>query len=108
MSITSKAFGKTPAGEPVQLFTLKNSGGMEVHIMNYGGIITKILTPNKNGKIEDVVLGFETLDEYIKDTPFLAQPSDATEIESPKVNLPWTALDIIYPLTITEMPFTAV
>ncbi len=70
MSITSKAFGKTPAGESVQLFTLKNSGGMEVHIMSYGGIITKILTPDINGKIEDVVLGFETLDEYIKDTPF--------------------------------------
>ena len=43
---------------------------MDVHIMSYGGIITKILTPDKNGKIEDVVLGFETLDEYIKDTPF--------------------------------------
>ena len=52
MSITSKAFGKTPAGESVQLFTLKNSGGMEVHIMSYGGIITKILTPDKNGKID--------------------------------------------------------
>jgi len=70
MSITSKAFGQTPAGESVQLFTLKNSAGMEVHIMNYGGIITKILTPDKNGKIEDVVLGFETLAEYIKDSPF--------------------------------------
>ena len=70
MSISSKAFGQTPAGEPVQLFTLKNSSGMEVHIMNYGGIITKILTPDKNGKIEDVVLGFETLAEYIKDTPY--------------------------------------
>ena len=63
-------FGQTPAGESVTLYTLKNAKGMEVRIMNYGGIIQKILTPDRNGKVEDVVLGFETLDEYIKDTPY--------------------------------------
>lgn len=68
--LSSKSFGQTPSGESVTLFTLRNTSGMEVQIMNYGGIITKILTPDKNGTIEDVVLGFETLDEYIKDTPF--------------------------------------
>ena len=69
-SISSKPFGKTPSGESVTLFTMKNTSGMEVQIMNYGGIITKILTPDKNGIVEDVVLGFETLDEYIKENPF--------------------------------------
>lgn len=68
--LSTKPFGQTPSGESVTLFTLRNTSGMEVQIMNYGGIITKILTPDKNGAIEDVVLGFETLDEYIKDTPF--------------------------------------
>ncbi len=63
-------FGQTPAGESVTLYTLKNAKGMEVRIMNYGGIIQKILTPDRTGKLEDVVLGFETLDEYIKDTPY--------------------------------------
>lgn len=70
MSNPGKSFGQTPAGESVTLYTLKNAQGMEVHIMNYGGIIQKILTPDRNGKIEDVVLGFETLAEYIKDTPY--------------------------------------
>jgi aldose 1-epimerase len=65
-----KPFGQTPAGESVTLYTLKNAKGMEVRIMNYGGIIQKILTPDRTGKLEDVVLGFETLDEYIKDTPY--------------------------------------
>ena len=65
-----KPFGQTPAGESVTLYTLKNAKGMEVHILNYGGIIQKILTPDRNGKVEDVVLGFETLQEYIKDTPY--------------------------------------
>ena len=69
-TISSKSFGKTPSGESVTLFTMKNASGMEVQIMNYGGIITKILTPDKNGTVEDVVLGFETLDEYIKENPF--------------------------------------
>lgn len=68
--LATKPFGKTPSGESVTLFTLKNASGMEVQIMNYGGIITKILTPDKNGVIEDVVLGFETLEEYVRDTPF--------------------------------------
>lgn len=68
--ISSKSFGKSATGEPITLYILKNSAGMEVHIMNYGGIITKILTPDKNGKIEDVVLGFDSVEEYIKDSPF--------------------------------------
>ncbi len=70
MSNPGKPFGQTPAGESVTLFTLKNAKGMEVRIMNYGGIIQKILTPDRNGKVEDVVLGYETLQEYIKDTPY--------------------------------------
>ncbi len=70
MSNPGKPFGQTPAGESVTLYTLKNAKGMEVHIMNYGGIIQKILTSDRNGKVEDVVLGFETLQEYIKDTPY--------------------------------------
>jgi aldose 1-epimerase len=70
MNNPGKPFGQTPAGESVTLYTLKNAKGMEVRIMNYGGIIQKILTSDRNGKIEDVVLGYETLQEYIKDTPY--------------------------------------
>ncbi|MCZ2473781.1 galactose mutarotase [Aquirufa ecclesiirivi] len=70
MSLTSKPFGKTQAGEPVTLYTLKNTSGMEVQIMNYGGIITKILCPDKNNQMEDVVLGYETLQEYEKGSPY--------------------------------------
>ncbi len=68
--ISSKPFGQSTTGEPITLYVLKNLAGMEAHIMNYGGIITKILTPDKNGNIEDVVLGFDTAEEYIKDSPF--------------------------------------
>ena len=70
MLISEKPFGQTASHEAVTLYTLKNSHGMEVQIMNYGAIITKIMVPDKNNQIEDVVLGFDTVEEYIKDSPY--------------------------------------
>jgi len=58
-------YGKTPEGQSVELFKLKNSYGIEVDIITYGGIITSLKVPNKEGKIEDIVLGFDTLEEYM-------------------------------------------
>jgi len=70
MFLSEKPFGQTPANEPVTLYTLKNTQGMEVHIMNYGAIITKIIVPDKNEVMEDVVLGFDNVADYIKDSPY--------------------------------------
>lgn len=67
---SEKPFGQTPNNEAVTLYTLKNSKGMEVQIMNYGAIITKIMVPDKNKVIEDVVLGFDSMADYIKDSPY--------------------------------------
>lgn len=67
---SEKPFGQTPNNEAVTLYTLKNSHGMEVQIMNYGAIITKIMVPDKNKVIEDVVLGFDSVADYIKDSPY--------------------------------------
>jgi aldose 1-epimerase len=60
-------FGNMPDGRPVDLYTLKNAQGMEVKITNYGGIIVSISTPDKNGKFEDVVLGYDSLSGYLHD-----------------------------------------
>jgi aldose 1-epimerase len=57
-------------GKPVYLFTLSNEKGITVKITNYGGIITSILVPDKNGKFGDIVLGYNTLEEYIKNSPY--------------------------------------
>src|SRR5467141_4081403 len=65
MNISSDHFGVTPEGEGVQLFSLTNDQGMEVRITNYGGIITAINVPDREGKLDDVVLGHETLEGYI-------------------------------------------
>lgn len=65
-TITKADFGKTTDGTPVQIFTLRNSKGMEATIMTYGGIVTSLKVPDKNGTFADVVLGFDNLDSYTK------------------------------------------
>ncbi len=67
--ITKDAFGKTQDGTVVDLYTLTNANGMKVKITTYGGIVTAIEVPDKNGKMDDVVLGFDNLDEYLKGHP---------------------------------------
>jgi aldose 1-epimerase len=63
-------FGTLPDGREVQRYILKNRNGIEVHVINYGGIITHLLAPDKNGKVEDIVLGYDSLGGYLKETPF--------------------------------------
>jgi aldose 1-epimerase len=65
-SITKEAWGTTDNKE-VSLFTLTNANGMVVKITNFGGIITKIMVPDKNGKIENIALGFDSLKQYTKE-----------------------------------------
>lgn len=68
--ISKQPFGKTQDGTPVDLYTLKNDNGVEVRITNYGGIVTHFIAPDKAGKMGDVVLGFDTVAQYEKDSPY--------------------------------------
>lgn len=65
MTITRNHFGLTPDGDEVFLFTLANDRGMEVKVINYGGIITALRVPDGRGQIGDVVLGHDTLEGYL-------------------------------------------
>jgi len=69
MSITKQPFGQAD-GKPVELYTLRNSKGAEARIMNYGGIVQYLSVPDRNGKFDDVVLGYDNVDGYIKVTPY--------------------------------------
>src|SRR5208337_3330244 len=69
-TISQAPFGKTPDGTPVEIYTLRNSKGMEARIMTYGGIVQSLKVPDKNGKFDDVVLGFDNLDGYLKASPY--------------------------------------
>ncbi|HXG64998.1 MAG TPA: aldose epimerase family protein [Blastocatellia bacterium] len=69
-NIQKQAFGKTPDGTPVELYTLTNARGAEAKIMTYGGIVVSLRVPDRNGKLDDVVLGYDTLDGYVKNNPY--------------------------------------
>ncbi len=70
MHITKQAFGHTQDGASVDLYTLTNGDGLTAKITNYGGIVTSLITPDKNAKPGDVVLGFDSLAGYLKENPF--------------------------------------
>ena len=69
-SVESVAWGKTAAGEEVRLFTLRNANGMEAKITNWGGYIVSLKVADKKGQFADVVLGFDSLEDYLAKNPF--------------------------------------
>lgn len=69
-TITSHEWGSLSTGEPIQLFTLRNSNGIEASITNFGGRIVTLKTPDRNGNFADVMLGFDSLAGYVSKNPF--------------------------------------
>ncbi len=70
IKVEKSDYGVAERGEKVELFSLKNINGFEVDIITYGGRITSLKTVDNKGKLENVVLGFENLEQYEKDNPF--------------------------------------
>ncbi|MUP46039.1 galactose mutarotase [Gramella sp. BOM4] len=70
MKIIKNDFGKTAAGEAVEQYTISNEAGLEMSVISYGGIITHLKVPNKNGVYEDVVLGFNNIQDYENGSPY--------------------------------------
>jgi aldose 1-epimerase len=68
--IQRQPFGTVAEGQPAELFTLTNNRGMVVRFTNYGGIVTAIEVPDRNGKLEDVTLGFDSLQGYLGEHPY--------------------------------------
>ena len=70
MTVAKEVFGYADGEKPVSLYTLKNANGCEARIIDYGGILVSLTVPDRTGKPGDVVLGFNTLDEYLKGHPY--------------------------------------
>ncbi|MBN2167186.1 MAG: galactose mutarotase [Marinilabiliaceae bacterium] len=68
--IQKENWGQMPSGEQVHLFTLTSQTGVEIKITNFGGIITSWKTPDLKGKMDNIVLGFDSLSGYTKEVPF--------------------------------------
>ena len=69
--MTRAPFGTTPAGNPVEVFTLTNGPGLEVRAATYGGIIVSLSVPDRDGRMADVVLGHDSLDGYLRGSLYL-------------------------------------
>src|SRR5271170_7451612 len=67
--ITKAPLGVTREGEAADLYTLRR-GEIEARITNYGGIVTSLIAPDRNGKPGDVVLGYDHLEGYLKSSPY--------------------------------------
>lgn len=89
MGIDKNSFGTLHDGTEIHIFTLKNSKNMTVRIMNYGGVIVSIEVPDKNGKTEDITLGYDRLEQYLKKSNFFGAlvGRHANRIEDSKFEL---------------------
>ncbi|MES2824172.1 MAG: aldose epimerase family protein [Pseudomonadota bacterium] len=70
LNFSESAFGKLPTGQESTLYSLTNANGVTVKVTNFGGVITSIQVPDKNGKLGDIVLGFDNVDGYLKNKSF--------------------------------------
>ena len=69
-SIAKSEFGKLPDGRVADLYTLTNKNGLVMKITNYGGTVTSLSVPDKNGTLADIVLGFDNIQSYLKATAY--------------------------------------
>ncbi|WP_310602627.1 aldose epimerase family protein [Anaerosporobacter sp.] len=69
MNIRKTVFGKTSNGETASLYTLTNKSGMTVTFSDYGATIVNVFVPDAKGKLEDVVLGYDNLEQYTGNAP---------------------------------------
>jgi len=70
MTVAKKTFGEMPNGEKVSLFVLTNANKMQVSLLDYGATVKEIVVPNRDGKLENVSLGFSNLKDYREKSPY--------------------------------------
>jgi aldose 1-epimerase len=70
-SVAVRSFGRLPSGVPVEAWTLKGAGSLVAEIITYGATVTRLLTPDRHGRLTDVVLGFNGLDSYRANRAYL-------------------------------------
>jgi aldose 1-epimerase len=70
MDVQKESFGQTADGREVDLYTLTNANGLKARITNYGAIVVSLEAPDRTGKLGDITLGFDTLEQYLKGHPY--------------------------------------
>lgn len=70
VSVTKKSFGKTKDGREASIYSFENKNGMVVEVTDFGVTIVKVIVPDQNGKKDDIVLGYDTIDGYFENGSF--------------------------------------
>lgn len=70
VSLSRAPYGTTPDGRPIEVFTLTNKGGVEARLMNLGATLISLKTPDRNGQLGDIVLGFDTFEGWKNNAAF--------------------------------------
>lgn len=69
-SVQRDSFGVMPDGTAIEQYTLTNSNGIEMKVITYGGIITSLKVPDRDGNFADVVLGYDNIEDYLEQNPY--------------------------------------
>ena len=102
MSITSREFGKLPDGRIVTAYTITNENNMSATVINYGAILTSLMVPDKDGRAEDVVLGYDRLEPYFDNASYFGSTigRNANRVE----NAAFTLDGVKYSLAVNDGP----
>ena len=90
--VTQESFGRMPDGADVNIYELTNAKGLRVKVIDYGAILVSLEVPDRAGKLDDVALGFDDLDSYLKRSPMFGSTVGryANRIEGAKFTLDGT------------------
>ncbi len=69
-SVTKSEFGNLPDGTLVEAYTLQNSHGLKAKVVTYGALLTEMMVPDRHGRLGDITLGFDNLDQYLARHPY--------------------------------------
>lgn len=89
MAITSQSFGKSPKGEEVTLFTITNKNNVKATVMDFGAILVNLYVPDKNGEAKDLVLGFDNVEGYFKNSGYFGSTigRNSNRIENSQIEI---------------------
>ncbi len=97
MSIKKDIFGKTKEGKKAYIFTLANSKGMKAQVTNYGAILVSLFVVNKSGKVKDIALGYDKLEDYFTNNLMLGATvgRNVNRIEGAKFKIDETVYHLV-------------
>ena len=97
MEITKQLWGTSPSGKEIFLYTLKNASGAYVQLCNVGAAIVSIVVPDKNGKLADVAMGFNSADDYLNEGPCSGKIPGRYANRIARASSPWTEWNTLCP-----------